>query len=174
MPLYTLTMKNQKEKLKKQSHSYCHKKNNILRNKFTWRNKRPVCKKLWDWWKKLKMTWTDDEIYHILGLKESTLWKWLYYPKQDTDPELPQETDPDLLLSVQESLVEAWVGDSLLQGWGHWAQQCRHWTFWRRSPLFPLSPLYFDRGQIIEGEHSLSHQQKIGLKIYWAQPCLSE
>ena len=30
----------------------------------------------------------------------------------------PQETDPDLPVSVQ-SLVEAWVGSGLLQGWGH-------------------------------------------------------
>ena len=27
----------------------------------------------------------------------------------------PQETDPDLPMSVQESLVEAWVGGGLLQ-----------------------------------------------------------
>ena len=31
----------------------------------------------------------------------------------------PQETDPDLPVSVQESLAEAWVGGGLLQGWGH-------------------------------------------------------
>ena len=31
----------------------------------------------------------------------------------------PQETDPDLPMSVQESLVEAWVGGGLLKGWGH-------------------------------------------------------
>ena len=31
------------------------------------------------------MTQTDGEIYHVLGLEESTLWKWLYYPKQSTD-----------------------------------------------------------------------------------------
>ena len=37
------------------------------------------------WWKKLKMIQTDGEIYHVLGLEESTLWKWLYYPKQYTD-----------------------------------------------------------------------------------------
>ena len=37
------------------------------------------------WWKKLKMVQTDGEIYHVLGLEESTLWKWLYYPKQSTD-----------------------------------------------------------------------------------------
>ena len=30
-----------------------------------------------------------------------------------------QETDPDLPVSVQESLVEVWVGGGLLQGWGH-------------------------------------------------------
>ena len=31
----------------------------------------------------------------------------------------PQETDPDLPVSVQESLAEAWVGGVLLQGQGH-------------------------------------------------------
>ena len=31
----------------------------------------------------------------------------------------PQETDPDLPVGVQESLVEAWVGGGLLQCWGH-------------------------------------------------------
>ena len=31
----------------------------------------------------------------------------------------PQETDPDLSVSVQESLAEAWVSGGLLQGWEH-------------------------------------------------------
>ena len=31
----------------------------------------------------------------------------------------PQETDPGLPVSVQESLVEVWIGGGLLQGWGH-------------------------------------------------------
>ena len=31
----------------------------------------------------------------------------------------PQETDPDLPLSVQESPVDAWVSGGLLQGQGH-------------------------------------------------------
>ena len=35
----------------------------------------------------------------------------------------PQENDPDLPMSVQESAAEAWVGGGLLQGWGHWVQQ---------------------------------------------------
>ena len=30
-----------------------------------------------------------------------------------------QETDPDLPMSVQELLMEVWVGGGLLQGWGH-------------------------------------------------------
>ena len=31
---------------------------------------------------------------------------------------IPQETDPGLPVSVQESPAEAWVGGGLLQGWG--------------------------------------------------------
>ena len=31
----------------------------------------------------------------------------------------PQETDPDLPVSVQEFPVEMWVSGGLLQGWGH-------------------------------------------------------
>ena len=31
----------------------------------------------------------------------------------------PQETDPDLPVSVQESQAEAWVSSGLLQGQGH-------------------------------------------------------
>ena len=31
----------------------------------------------------------------------------------------PKETDPDLPVSVQESLVEVWVGGGLLQGQGY-------------------------------------------------------
>ena len=27
------------------------------------------------WWKKSQMTQTDGEIYHVLGLEESVLWK---------------------------------------------------------------------------------------------------
>ena len=34
------------------------------------------------WWKKSKITWTDGEIYHVLVLEESILWKWLFYTKQ--------------------------------------------------------------------------------------------
>ena len=35
--------------------------------------------------KKLKMTQKDGEIYHLLGLEESILPKWLCYPRQSTN-----------------------------------------------------------------------------------------
>ena len=38
---------------------------------------------------------------------------------QEKGAVIPQETDPDLPVSVQESPAEAWVGGGLLQGWGH-------------------------------------------------------
>ena len=41
----------------------------------------------------------------------------------------PQETDPDLPVSVQESPVEAWVGSGLLQGRG---TECVRGNFLKR------------------------------------------
>ena len=41
----------------------------------------------------------------------------------------PEETDPDLPVSSQESPAEAWVGRSLLQGWGLSVQCHMHGTF---------------------------------------------
>ena len=38
---------------------------------------------------------------------------------QEKGAVISQETDPDLPMSVQESLAEAWVGGGLLQGQGH-------------------------------------------------------
>ena len=39
----------------------------------------------------------------------------------------PQETDPDLPVSVQESPVEIRVNSGLLQGQGLWVQQTWEW-----------------------------------------------
>ena len=36
-------------------------------------------------WKKSKMTQKEGKIYYVLGLKESILSKWLYYPRQSID-----------------------------------------------------------------------------------------
>ena len=60
-------------------------KNKIPRSKFNQGGERPVCCTIRHWWKKSKMTQTDGEISRVLGLEESILWKWLYYPKQSTD-----------------------------------------------------------------------------------------
>ena len=50
-----------------------------------------------------------------------------------------QEIDPDLPMSVQESLVEAWVSSGLPQWERLWVQQTWVWhkPSWRRSPLTP-------------------------------------
>ena len=40
-------------------------------------------------------------------------------PEEKSSDSDPQETDPDLPGSVQESAVEAWVAGGLLQGRGH-------------------------------------------------------
>ena len=49
-----------------------------------------------------------------------------------------------------------------------------HGTFWRRSPLSAYLHHSLASGQITGREHSPAHQQKIGLKIYWAWPHPSE
>ena len=56
----------------------------------------------------------------------------------------PQETEPDLPVSVQEPLVEAWLDSDLLWGQGHWIQQGMNKSFWRRL-LLPLSLPQFGR-----------------------------
>ena len=52
----------------------------------------------------------------ILGGYEQDL---VYTRTQEKGAVTAQETDPDLPVSVQESLVEAWVGGGLLQGQGN-------------------------------------------------------
>ena len=48
---------------------------------------------------------------------------------QEKGAVIPQETEPDLPVSVRESPAEAWVSSGLLQGWGYLVWQCIHWTF---------------------------------------------
>ena len=52
----------------------------------------------------------------ILGGYKQNL---VYTRTQEKGAVTTQETDPDLPVSVQESLVEAWVGGGLLQGQGN-------------------------------------------------------
>ena len=92
----------------------------------------------------------------------------------------PKGSEPELLVSVCESLVEVWVNSDLLWDWGHWIQQS-----WEQLHadicLFEGGPHYcitltlpLAWGQTTGREHSPTHQQKIVLKIYWVLPCLPE
>ena len=76
----------------------------------------------------------------------------------------PQETDPDLSVSVQESLAEVWVDSSLLQGLGHYVRQCMHETFEGGPIIFITSTIVWS--QVKQQGGNTAHQQKIGLKIY--------
>ena len=78
----------------------------------------------------------------------------------------PQETDPDLPVSVEESPVEAWIWGGLLQGRGtECSSACRgpiegvhHYLHYLHHSLVS--------GQTTGRKHSPAHQQKIVLKIY--------
>ena len=76
--------------------------------------------------------------------EETDSWKAEAKPvhtrTQEKEAMTLQETDPEVPVSVQESLAEVWVDSGLLQGQGHWIPQCLHKTFWRRSPLSSLPP----------------------------------
>ena len=76
-----------------------------------------------------------------------------------------QETDPDLPVSVQESLVEAWVGGGLLQGWEAECSSVCMGPFEGRHYLHSLHHSLAS-GQTAEREHSPALQEKTGLKIY--------
>ena len=88
---------------------------------------------------------------------------------------VPQKTDPDYMpVSVQESLVEAWVGSDLLQGWGHECKSACIGTFEGGPRYLLYFHLSLASGQTTGREHSPIHKQKIGIKIYKAWPCPSE
>ena len=74
----------------------------------------------------------------------------------------------------QASLAEARVGGGLLHSQGHWVQQCMYGTCWRRCHYLHYLHHSLASGQTTGREQSPTHQQKIGLKIYWSWPCPSE
>ena len=75
------------------------------------------------------------------GLEKQTLREhkqnFVHTRIQEKGAVTPRRADPDLPVSVQESPVEAWVSGGLMQGKGHYVQQCVHRTFGRRSTLPP-------------------------------------
>ena len=79
----------------------------------------------------------------------------------------PQETDPDLPMSVQGFLVELWVHGGLLQGWRALSAAVHAWDLLKEVIIiFITSTISMASGQTTGREHSPTLQQKIGLKIY--------
>ena len=69
----------------------------------------------------------------------------------------PQETDPDMPMSIQESLAEAWVSSGLLQGQRHLLKEV--------TIIFITSTTVWPQVKQ-QGGNSPAHQKNIGLKIY--------
>ena len=72
-----------------------------------------------------------------------------------------------------------WVFECLLwrcgsAGSGALSAAVHHGTFRRRSHYLHYLHHSLASGQMTGREHSPTHQQKIGLKIFWAWPCPSE
>ena len=70
----------------------------------------------------------------------------------------PQEIEPDLPVCVQESPVEAWAALACYR------VEALNTIVLEATGCAGISP--FEGGQTTRREHSLTHQQKIGLKIY--------
>ena len=64
--------------------------------------------------------------------------KTLCTPGSRRKEQWPHKRQPNLPVSVQESLVEVWVNGNLLWGQRHWIQQSWHKSLWRRLPWSPL------------------------------------
>ena len=81
-----------------------------------------------------------------------------------------QKTNPDLPMSVQESLAETWsmVASCRVRGCRGPFEGGSHYLHYLHIP-----PHFCLRSNNREGP-SPTNQQKIGLKIYWAWPCPSE
>ena len=74
----------------------------------------------------------------------------------------PQETDPDLPVSVQESLVGVWVCGGLLQGQGTECSSVCMGPFLKEVAIIFITSTILALGQSTGREHSPAHQQKIG------------
>ena len=78
----------------------------------------------------------------------------------------PEEIDPDLPVSVQESLGKPWVGVSCCRVGGTACSTACMGTFERSHHYLHYLHHSLASGQKAERAHSPAHQWKIGLKIY--------
>ena len=91
------------------------------------------------------------------------------------DPgEMSSDPTRDWPRLAQECPAEAWVSGGLLQCQRHWVRQCVQGVFEGGCHYLPYLYHNLASGQTTGREHSPTHQQKIGLKIYWAWPHPSE
>ena len=95
---------------------------------------------------------------------------FVHFRTQEEGAVTLKETDPALPMNVQESQAEVCIGSGQLQGWG---TQCSsvcmgpfEWGLHYLHYLHPSLASSWTTGR----EHSPTHQQKFGLKIYWAWP----
>ena len=79
----------------------------------------------------------------------------------------PQETDPDLPMSVQESLADAWVSSGLLQGWGHQISSAC-------MKPFEGGPTVFITSTIVSNKEGTQPHPSRENWIFWAWPHPSE
>ena len=77
----------------------------------------------------------------------------------------PQKTDPDLPVSVQESLAEVWVGSDLFRVGALSVAVCA-WDLLKEVTIIFITSTIVWSQEVAGREHSFTHQQKIGLKIY--------
>ena len=126
-------------------------------------------------WMWCKSPWRRSAFTHLRAartyteLGKQTLGEHKQSPcsrTQEKGAVTPQETDPDLPVSVQESLEEAWAGSGLLQVRGNeCASACMGPLEGGHHYLHHLHHSLVS-GQATGREHSPAHQQKVGLEIY--------
>ena len=75
---------------------------------------------------------------------------------------IPQETDPDLTMCVQESLADVWVD----AGSGALSATVCGWDLLKEVTVIFITSTMFALRSTTGKEHPPDHQKKIGFKIY--------
>ena len=95
-----------------------------------------------------KRTQIDGEIFHVHGLEESILWKWVYYPKQSIDSMQSLSSYQRyfykcnvFILSPSQTQQIGW-GVTQASEWSKWSVVWHPRTFhWRRAAISMITDL---------------------------------
>ena len=109
MHSYTLTRKDQKEKLGNNLINIATKRIRYLRINLPKEAKTSTQKTVRYWQKKPKTIQTDWRIYCVLGFEESILWKWLYYPKNLQFQYNPSQITNDIFHRIRAKHFTIWM-----------------------------------------------------------------